>query len=61
MKDIDHEYTDNIVCPYCGYEDHDSWESERDWYPDMECMHCERQFKMSRITTVKYVTEKIEK
>ena len=25
-KEIVHEYTQNITCPYCGYEDIDSWE-----------------------------------
>lgn len=24
--EIDHDDTTNIVCPYCGYEDYDSWE-----------------------------------
>ena len=25
-EDIDHEYTREIVCPWCGYEFSDSWE-----------------------------------
>ena len=25
---IDHEYTQNIVCPHCGEEDENSWEYE---------------------------------
>jgi len=26
MSKIDHEYTNEIVCPWCGYEMSDSWD-----------------------------------
>lgn len=29
-REIDHEYTDEVVCPFCGYEESDSWEYKGD-------------------------------
>ena len=26
MKEIDHKYTREAVCPYCGYEFSDTWD-----------------------------------
>ena len=38
-EEIDHEYTDEIVCPYCGYEFSDSFEisSEEEDLGLIEC------------------------
>ena len=57
---IDHKYTRNIVCPYCGWEDKDSWESgveeEEEIY---DCGNCEKHFGVRRIVTVEYYSEKL--
>jgi hypothetical protein len=57
-KEIDHEITDNIVCPWCGEEIRDSWEYSSD-FDDIECGECERKFQYSRTITVYYSTEKV--
>ena len=57
VKGFEHEYTDEVVCPHCGYTHSDSWEmgeGERD------CPDCEKPFTMSRDVTVRYSTEKKE-
>jgi hypothetical protein len=56
-KKIDHKYTSNIVCPYCGYEYTDSWEFEDDC-DDYECADCEKVFTYERHVTVEYCTSK---
>lgn len=55
---IEHEYTGNIVCPYCGSEDEESWE-HYDESGDIECPGCDKTFEYSRNTTVEYCTSKI--
>ena len=34
---IDHEYTKEIVCPYCGAELSDSWKFEDDDFHECDC------------------------
>jgi hypothetical protein len=53
---IDHEYTNEIVCPYCGAEFLDSWELGA--YDILEC-DCGKKFISTRNTEVTYTTEKI--
>ena len=58
--DIDHEFTRNIICPYCGYEDEDSWETEPDeqgCLGSIACGKCGREFKAYRYVDVTYSTE----
>lgn len=55
---IHHEYTNEIVCPYCGEEHGDSWE-RNDEGMDI-CQNCGKEFAYSRIITVEYSTEKID-
>lgn len=57
-KVIDHDYTDNIICPYCGAEYTDSWELS-DNSGTEECSNCGKNFNFERIITVEYCTEKI--
>ena len=56
---IDHESTDNIVCPYCGYE---YWGSSE--YPDsddyFECVNCKKHFFMEIDVSVTYTTLKLQ-
>lgn len=57
---IDHRCTDNIVCPYCGYEDSDSWE-EQPGEEDLgliECGSCDKSFYAQRNITITYFTQK---
>jgi uncharacterized Zn-finger protein len=53
---IDHEYTDEIVCPYCGAEFSDSWEFKDDDSP--ECEECGKKFISRRDISVSYTTKK---
>jgi len=58
MEKSRHEYTDNIVCPYCGAIDEDSWEYE-DESGIIDCGVCEKEFFWSRvIVNVQYSTKK---
>lgn len=54
-KEIDHEYTDEIVCPHCGYEHTDSWERESN-SGDAKCHHCSKDFFYERNISVSYST-----
>lgn len=54
---IDHEYTDEIVCPYCGYEFMDSWEF-RPESDIIRCYECDKAFEYERIIDVTYCTTK---
>lgn len=59
-KEIDHEYTMNLVCPYCGYEDKDGWElSDNDG--ETYCGRCDEEFSYTRNISISYCTSKIEK
>lgn len=57
-KEIDHTYTENIVCPYCGHEDIDSWEAQSD-HGEYECGMCDELFFYERIVTTQYSTKKL--
>ncbi len=59
-KEIDHEYTDEIVCPFCGYKFSDSWEYEGDSEDIglLECDDCNKSFYATRNVSVDYCTEK---
>lgn len=58
MGNIDHEYTSQIISPYCGWEDRDSWEAGDSG--DMECDRCGKKFHLERDVTVTYSTDKID-
>lgn len=47
-----------IVCPWCGYIDPDSWECESDYVEDWECPRCEKDFLVSRIIDIRYATRR---
>lgn len=60
-KKIDHEYTGNVVCPYCGNENYDSWEISPSGDGDLGeqyCDNCDKKFTASRNISVDYSTEK---
>jgi hypothetical protein len=62
-KEIDHEGTHQIVCPYCGYEHTDSWELVDEEYPcaqSVQCSSCEKKFMAESFTVTKYNTNKAD-
>ena len=52
---IEHDYTDEIICPWCGYSDSDSWEVVDGLW---ECENCEKSFYVGRNVEVTYSTQK---
>jgi uncharacterized Zn-finger protein len=58
MEEIDHEYTDEIICPYCGEDVMDSWEYSDSG--DIQCGKCRKEFTYEREVTVTYSTQKSE-
>ncbi len=56
MSDIDHEFTDEIVCPHCGNEGQDSWECSDEG--ESVCEECRKGFDFVRNTSVTYSTFK---
>lgn len=54
-----HEYKSNIICPYCGWVDNDSWELDEDDGIN-ECGSCEKEFNVSREIEISYSTSRIE-
>lgn len=60
MKEINHEYTNEITCPYCGFEFGDSWEIDGD-SEDLgllDCEECYKEFYATRNISIDYSTEK---
>ena len=62
MTEIEHEYTNEIVCPYCAYEYSDSWEFNEGNKTDgqIKCDGCNKTFNYSTDIEVTYITSKIE-
>ncbi len=62
MPEIDHSYTREVVCPYCGYEFSDSWEFDsRNNCGVEDCGECGKEFSWVRDVEVTYTTEKSAK
>lgn len=57
-KGFDTHYTDEIVCPECGYEFSDSWEYSNRSECEVECPECETEFTLKVNFDVTYTTEK---
>lgn len=55
---FDCEYTNELVCPYCGEEQSDSWEilSNSDECGDTDCQYCNKNFDYSFSRSVSYST-----
>lgn len=61
MSKFDTDDTDNIICPYCGYEDHASYEAGGDADEfDEVCERCGEVMRVTRHYTVTYSSEKLE-
>lgn len=57
-KDIDHMFTEEITCPYCGAKEADSWEilpHESD-LGYLKCHKCGRKYSAQREVAITYVT-----
>jgi hypothetical protein len=60
-KTIDCEYTDDLVCPYCGAEIGDAWDIGDGKEGDLgkiECDECNKKFTASRHVHFSYSSEK---
>ena len=57
---MDTEYTDNIKCPFCGYEDMDSWESNDCDGTAVNCGECGGEFELTVHVEVTYTTNKLK-
>ena len=55
-RPIEHNGTDEIVCPHCGYEHGDSWEHNDGDAGESECDGCKKPFKWVRDISVTYST-----
>ena len=56
MKKFDTKCTDEITCPYCGYEMSDSWEFSNDTY--YTCDECGKKYDIEVEHSVSYSTYK---
>ena len=56
INEIEHEGTNEIVCPWCGYEALDSWEMSDSG--DTTCAECKKGFMYAREVAVTYITAK---
>lgn len=52
---IEHENTQEIVCPHCGYTETESWDYND--AGDTECNSCGEKFHYERNIYVDYITE----
>lgn len=60
---IDHEYTDDITCPYCGYEIEEPWEFDGAMTEDetrIECPDCEKTFASSCHISYSFSTHTVD-
>lgn len=53
LEPDDESYTRNVKCPYCGYENNNSWELD-DNDDNHECRMCGAIIAYERIVTVEY-------
>ena len=58
---IDHEFQDNVVCPYCGHK-HDPTDFCRELdYEYHDCDGCKKRFRVDADYTTTYTTTKTMK
>lgn len=62
MDHINCGFTDDIICPYCGYRFEDSWEFNNgdECVDDVVCHSCEKTFDLVVDYSVTYSTYKKE-
>lgn len=61
-KTIEHDFTDEIVCCYCGHEFTNSWELDCGGFNETEvsCVSCSKVFYLYIEHSATYSTLKIE-
>ena len=58
-EEIEHDYTKNLICPYCGYEDKDTWESGVDEGGELiDCQECGKEYFAVQNVLISYSTKK---
>ena len=60
---IDHEDTQEIVCPHCGHKHRDSWERSANTdgaEGTADCEKCGKQFKWECTVRITYSTVRME-
>ncbi len=60
---IDHRYTDDMVCPYCGTKQSGLWELKGAYDEDtlrVECEECEREFDSYCYTSHSFTTSEVD-
>ncbi|WP_125154406.1 hypothetical protein [Clostridium rectalis] len=63
MSEINHLFTNEIVCPFCGYEFVDSWEYGDNYEDELgliECNECGKQFYTNKDVSITYCTYKAD-
>ena len=61
QKELDCSFEPEIVCPFCGYRDRDSWESDVDEGGcEVECGNCGRSFYASAYVETSYCSTPID-
>lgn len=56
---MEHNFESNIKCPYCDWEDNDSWEFDED-SGTLTCGDCGEEFNVERNVEVTYSTTRID-
>jgi hypothetical protein len=61
IKEIDCSYTDEVVCPYCGHKDSESYEyfQRSSDSVTISCNECDKVFRAHQEVSVDYSTEKL--
>lgn len=49
---------EEITCPWCGYEDSDSWEFEGEFDDAYECPECGKKFVLEVFTEITYTSRR---
>ena len=62
MVELNHTLTEEIVCPVCGMRYPDSWElfDIMGCIGELKCDACGKLFTAQRITTIEYITRRVE-
>ncbi len=47
-----------ITCPWCGYEDPDSWEFDDEYDDKYECLRCGKPFVLEKLVEVTYTSRR---
>lgn len=51
-------WKDEITCPWCGYEDPDSWEFDDEYDDKYECLRCGKPFVLEKLVEVTYTSRR---